>query len=111
MKLAVIWTLLTLWLSVTAARNIQKLIVFEWLSWDKAAHFLMYFIFSVLWCGGLSNIRSIKIFVIIFSVSFGALMEIIQFYSSNGRTFEWDDIFANTLGVLAGILVFNHFNK
>lgn len=109
--LAVVWTLLTLWLSLTAAGNIQKLIVFEILSWDKAAHFGAYFLFSFLWCGGLNNLRYGKFFVIIFSVSFGVLMEIIQFYSSNGRTFELDDIFANTIGVLAGILVFNHFNK
>lgn len=111
LRLAIIWTVLTLWLSVASIRNIRSIIMFDLFSWDKAGHFVVYLIMTFLWCKGLSHISRIRFFVIIFSVSFGVLMEIIQFYSSIGRTFEVDDIIANTLGALAGILIFNQFNN
>ena len=111
LRFAIIWTLLVLWLSVTSAGNIKALISFDLFSWDKAGHFAAYCIMTILWCKALSHISRIRIFVIIFTICFGVLMEIIQFYSFNGRTFEVDDIIANTLGAAAGILVINQLNK
>jgi len=109
--LAVFWTLLTFVLSVTSAGSIQRLNVFDIWNIDKLAHFAMYFLFCLLWCLGLRHKKYNKIFAVIFSVSFGALMEIFQFYSFNGRTFEINDIIANSLGVIAGVLFFDHFFK
>ncbi|MBK9254860.1 MAG: VanZ family protein [Saprospiraceae bacterium] len=109
--LAIFWTLLTLFLSVSSAGTIQRLNVFDIWNIDKLAHFGMYFIFCLFWCLGLRDKKYNKIFAVIFSVSFGALMEIFQFYSFNGRSFEINDIIANSLGVIAGVLIFDHFFK
>ena len=41
--------------------------------------------------------------------NFGILMEICQFYLSNGRSFELFDILANIIGSILGMILFKKF--
>ena len=41
--------------------------------------------------------------VVLFSISWGIMMEIFQFSMHLGRSFEWFDIISNTLGAFLGV--------
>ena len=44
--------------------------------------------------------------VIIFAISWGVTMEIFQFLMHLGRSFEWYDILANSIGALLGVSIY-----
>ncbi len=107
--LAIAWTILTLYLSLISARSASKFNLLDFVGIDKLAHLSFYTIFSFLWAMSLRNINTNKNFVLIFSVSFGILMEICQFYLFNGRSFELYDILANIIGSFLGVILFKNF--
>lgn len=75
---------------------------------DKVIHFMMYFLFSVLFCWALKtelNYSSL-FFIISVTVGWGILMEYLQLDMHIGRSFSWYDILANSLGVLSGITIY-----
>ncbi|MBC7885698.1 MAG: VanZ family protein [Saprospiraceae bacterium] len=109
LRLAISWTLIILWLSLISVHSVSQYSIWNFAGADKLVHVIFYFIFSILWSIGLKNKNSIKKFVLIFSVSFGILMEICQFYLSNGRSFELYDILANIIGSLGGVILFKLF--
>ncbi len=107
--LAIGWTLLTLYLSLISARSASKFNLFDFVGIDKFAHLSFYTIFSFLWAMSLRETNINKNFVLFFSVSFGILMEICQFYLFNGRSFELYDILANIIGSFLGVILFKNF--
>jgi VanZ family protein len=107
--LAIAWTLLTLYLSLISARSASEFNLLDFVGFDKIAHLSFYTIFSFLWSMSLRETNTGKNFVLFFSVSFGILMEICQFYLFNGRSFELYDILANILGSFLGVILFKKF--
>ena len=107
--LAIAWTLLTLYLSLISARSASEFNLLDFVGFDKIAHLSFYTIFSFLWSMSLRETNTGKNFVLFFSVSFGILMEICQFYLFNGRSFELYDILANIIGSFAGVILFKKF--
>ncbi|MBK9734903.1 MAG: VanZ family protein [Saprospiraceae bacterium] len=109
LKLAIFWTLLTLWLSLISARNVSRFNVWDFVGFDKLAHLTFYAIFTVLWLLALRTKNINQKFVFFYSVSFGVLMEICQFWLFNGRSFELYDILANIVGSIVGFVSFKKF--
>lgn len=107
--LAIAWTLLTLYLSLISARSASEFNLLDFVGFDKIAHLSFYTIFSFLWSMSLRETNTGKNFVLFFSVSFGILMEICQFYLFNGRSFELYDILANIIGSFLGVILFKIF--
>lgn len=107
--LAIAWTILTLYLSLISARSASKFDLLDFVGFDKLAHLSFYTIFSFLWAMSLRDTNTNKNFVLFFSVSFGILMEICQFYLFNGRSFELYDILANIIGSFLGVILFKKF--
>lgn len=72
---------------------------------DKVVHFLMYFIFSILfsWAIRVEIKYSRLFFVIPITITWGIFMEIMQFSMHLGRSFSWYDMLANSMGVFVGI--------
>jgi len=68
----------------------------------------MYFILSVLFCWALRTEKHYHrvIFIILATIGWGMFMEFIQLVMRAGRSFSWYDIFANSLGVFVGILIY-----
>lgn len=95
-----IWCLIILYLSWSPGIQIPKGFLEE-LPIDKIGHFGMYAVMSIISLKAFVNWANAKIFL--FCLSFGILMEILQFAFFPGRYFEWSDIMANALGALAGI--------
>lgn len=63
---------------------------------DKVIHFTLFFIFTFLFI--LSDFIRNKKLVLITSILLGISIEILQFIMNLGRSFEFLDIVANTLG-------------
>ena len=76
---------------------------------DKLAHMGVYFILNVLWFWGCSKqavLNSTTIFWgSIGSVSWGIVLEWVQYSFFSSRHFEVYDIIANIIGVLISLLV------
>lgn len=107
--MAVFWTILTLYLSLISARSAAKFNIWDFVGTDKLAHLIFYAIFSFLWSMSMRKRNVKKKYILIFSFSFGVLMEIFQLYLFNGRSFELYDIIANILGSVIGVILFQKF--
>ena len=107
-RLAVFWTILIFILSVLSAKQINRLNVIDIFGIDKVGHIVFYTMLSFFWSGVFNKSRREKIFVIFLCSSFGFLLEILQFYLFNGRSFDLYDAIANILGVLSGVFFFDN---
>jgi len=107
--LAIIWTLLTLYLSLASLNSVPNLNVWDIVGFDKLGHFVFYAIFVVLWCMAKCRKNPKKLnFIIFFTIFFGIFIECLQLYMSKGRLFEFGDVIANTFGVLFGVILFKN---
>ncbi|MFZ1705523.1 MAG: VanZ family protein [Saprospiraceae bacterium] len=103
---AILWTIVVFLVSVVSGTRIKQMNVIDVIGIDKVGHILFYTIMSYLWCKAICNNKREAGYIIFFCTSFGFLMEILQFYLSNGRTFEFLDAIANGIGVLTGVYLF-----
>jgi VanZ family protein len=97
---------LILWLSLSGG---QSLVPGDFLTIpyvDKIGHFIMYALFSgvllldsCLW----QSSRSIRYVVLVIPVTFGALMEVFQYFLTTSRKAEALDLVADILGIGAGV--------
>ncbi len=98
--------ILILWLSLSGG---QSLVSGDFLNIpyvDKIGHFTMYALFSAmllldscLWQSG----RSVRYVVLVIPVTFGALMEVFQYFLTTSRKAEALDLLADILGIGAGV--------
>lgn len=76
---------------------------------DKIVHLFIYTVFSFLW--GMTFLKkrtftfSNNVFLIVLSIFFGIIIEILQGFGGFNRSFEWQDILANSIGVLLGYII------
>jgi VanZ family protein len=77
---------------------------------DKIVHFSLYSIFAFLAYTAYSNNEKFEFLVTVLILAYAILVESLHLIIPY-RAFEWEDIFANTVGALLGIffafLVFN----
>ena len=68
----------------------------------------MYLGFAWLACWSMhaENKRIWYYLIILFSISWGAIMEIFQFLMHLGRSFDLYDIISNSIGTLIGVLIY-----
>lgn len=81
---------------------------------DMAVHVVLFAVLHVLWArsfqrGFISSKYSIRIGS--FIVAFGIVMEFIQYFFVPNRSFEWEDIVADILGVAIGHYYLNLYAK
>ena len=88
----------------------------EWLGPDKIIHIFMFcvFAFSIIWgyrdeyCERDKSYRNVlQIVTLIVSVSYGALTELLQKYLFYGRYGCFYDFYADLIGCVLGIFIFN----
>jgi len=80
---------------------------------DKIAHLIFYFLVTFLfflsWSRFVflfSRTKHVLIGGVLFHVFYGMIIEIMQAYLIPGRYGEWEDVLANTLGVLSAAFLF-----
>ncbi|MEI7423326.1 MAG: VanZ family protein [Prolixibacteraceae bacterium] len=93
-------------LSLMPSDDVPQIEMFP--GFDKVVHGCMYLGLTVLACWTLhAEIKRIKIvYVVLFSISWGLLMEISQLEMMLGRAFEWKDELANSVGSLLGAVIY-----
>lgn len=93
-------------LSLLPPKDLPQVPLFEGV--DKVVHFLMYFIFSMLFSWAIKTELNYKrlFFIIPVTIGWGILMEIMQLEMHLGRSFDLYDILANSIGVFVGILLY-----
>lgn len=79
---------------------------------DKLFHMGVYLIASVLMLYGLGgqfdkNFRSATLYTVVFCIMWGGVIEYVQDAMSRGRHFEVNDIIANIIGALVGVVMFS----
>jgi VanZ family protein len=98
-------------LSLLPPNDLPKIELFR--GADKMIHFMMYFIFSVLFCWALKTELNYSriLFIVLVTVGWGILMEFLQLDMHMGRSFSWFDALANTIGVAFGILIYTFASR
>ena len=93
-------------LSLLPARDFPQLPLFP--GADKIVHICMYLGLAVLACWSMHAEVKRKWYyaVIFFAISWGAMMEIVQYLMHLGRSFELYDILANSIGTLIGVSIY-----
>ena len=78
---------------------------------DKIAHFAAYALFAALFYNYLRQVLKRPIgYVIVLSVLYGTIIEVLQYKLNPDRTFDLYDIVANTVGILAAIVIIRLVN-
>lgn len=101
--LAILWTLLIFILCLWPSKELPTVGV---PLADKWAHMLLFAVFSFCWLCTAPQSRY-YLPILVASIAFGWLVEILQhILTSLGRSFEYNDIIANGIGGLLGVLLF-----
>ena len=107
------WTCFILVGSLMSTTFLKGVIVDEVFSFDKVIHFFLYAFCGYFWCLVLRlNHNKITSILRSFSISLilGLVMEICQYAFTTYRSFEWNDVVANIIGAIIGVLLFYKFN-
>ena len=106
MTLTVIYLSIVADLSLLPSDELPELPLFP--GADKIIHSCMYLGLTWLACWSLqAESKSNRYFYIfLFSVSWGAIMELLQLFMLMGRSFELFDILSNLVGTFAGLLLY-----
>lgn len=93
-------------LSLIPSDEVPKIQLFE--GFDKLVHGCMYFGLTILasWTFHAEEKRILILYIVLFSISWGLLMEFSQLEMMLGRAFEWKDELANSIGTLLGAFAY-----
>jgi len=96
-------------LSLMAQEDIPDLELFP--GFDKLVHGLMYFGLTILACWSFhaEKQRSYIVYILLFAIAWGLLMEVAQLQMQAGRAFEWKDELSNSIGALLGAFIYAFF--
>jgi VanZ family protein len=104
--IVVIYVLCIVALSLLPPQDLPRIPLFT--GADKVIHIMMYFIFAILFCWAVKNESNYSwLFLIIpVTIGWGIFMEYLQLKMHMGRSFDPNDILANSFGVVSGVLVY-----
>lgn len=108
---ALFFTCLVLYASISPIDEVDSSGILNFPYADKIAHFFMYLVLTLSWLGGMhkyyyrSRKKVNRYLVGILVFIFGVFMEVLQFCLTTGRSAEFADIMANTLGILFAIVL------
>ena len=107
----IIWTVIIVVLSLLPKEAIDSNHIKLFKGADKIVHFVLYAVLMFLWFRININEKVSKskrrfiTFGVIYSISLGIILEILQNYLEIGRSFDTFDIVADILGVLFIVII------
>lgn len=106
-SVSVLYTILLLLICLINLEGLPEKAVQEG---DKILHFLAYFILTLLWYNVVSKYSDWSFFAVILivvtcSILFGIIIELLQSKITSSRTADFNDIIANSFGVLIAALL------
>ena len=112
---SIFWIIVILILSAISGNELKKIPIIPIPHFDKIVHFGMYFILtSVLILDFTKNQKmnfKTLFFILIFSISYGILMELMQEYVFEKRSADFYDFTANSIGSFVALLGRKHWLK
>ena len=109
--LASLWTLLIAYLCLTDFAKLPKIKIG---GLDKSIHFILHFVFTLLWYLYVKSTMKIKwniAFVVLLDVVFGSLIEVGQAFFTITRKADVLDVLANSFGTVAAVIVIYIFPR
>ena len=101
--LAIIWTLAILAACSLPGNELPK-INFDLFEPDKIAHFILFFLFGLLWLEAASeNKKNWRILIAVFGILYAILTELYQSALPLGRTADPMDSLANLIGLFTAM--------
>lgn len=104
---AIGWTLLIASSSLLPSSTFKKFTFNSFFEIDKLIHFILYLVFVLLWSliaeKAMSSLQ--KFWLAVVSIAFGVAIELLQSTMAMGRSYEINDIMANSVGCFIGILI------
>ncbi len=108
---AILCTLIIFVLCCTPGQYIPTTNWLELLSFDKFVHASIFFTLAVLWLVYIYTSRKLSkssmILIILLSVAYGGMLEVMQATVFSHRSGDWLDFIANSFGCLMGAWFFN----
>jgi VanZ family protein len=109
--LSLVWTLIILYLSLGKIPDNEQLKI-NIPHLDKVVHLTMYFIYtSLLLIENKKQKKSTTVLIVLYTVLFGATMEILQYSLFTYRSGDFYDLLFNVLGVLLSLLLIKKLKK
>jgi VanZ family protein len=84
---------------------------------DKVVHFCFYLGFSLLlaqaFIEGFEDVKKgiLRFWVIVYSLFYGGMIEFAQMWLTTYRQADWNDFYANALGVAVGVVLHPYFSR
>ena len=105
-SLSLIYLTIVAFLSLLPPNDFPDIPLF--LGADKVVHTCLYLGLTWLACWSMhaENKRVWYYLIVLFSISWGIIMEIFQYLMHMGRSFDVYDIFGNSIGTLIGALIY-----
>ena len=110
--LCLVYLFLIIFLSLLPPSQFPKITLFPGI--DKLIHLLMYagLGWLIMWAFYKEHLsKPTRVFIFLSVPIWGALMEFMQLFMHQGRSFSWVDILANLAGAILGVLVFKWMEK
>lgn len=110
----IIWTLIIFGLCSMPGKAIPKISWLELLSFDKFVHASIFFIEQVLFMRALSHLSKKTLYsllALLFCITYGGCLELMQYYIFSSRSGDVLDFIANSTGALLGFWLFAKINK
>ncbi|PLX13588.1 MAG: hypothetical protein C0597_11510 [Marinilabiliales bacterium] len=121
MKIVTYWkpfiiALVILYGSITSSSNLNKFDLIHLEHLDKLVHFILYFGLGLTFFTSIKkNIfiskRDITFLTLVLVISYGVIMEVLQFYFTIDRSADIMDVLANSLGCISGIIIYPLLHK
>lgn len=109
----ILWAGFILLASAISGNDLDKVKIITIPHFDKFVHLVLYFIFTLLLIAAQVKIKltlqlnfSVLIIIILFAFFYSLIMEILQRFVFEARSFELSDLLANSLGILFCLLLF-----
>jgi len=103
---AILWALFVLVLCSVKLGEVSKSPLF-FAGFDKLVHCGLLFVLTVLMAWGCARSQTPRLLpynsllvITVIAIAYGGLIEILQRYFFTWRSGEWDDLFADTVGIL-----------
>lgn len=107
---AILWTILIFVLCSTPGQYIPTTNWLELLSFDKFVHASIFFVLTCLWLVYFFKSNKLSptviISIMLFCVSYGGLLEVMQAKIFSHRSGDWLDFIANSFGCFVGLWFF-----
>ena len=109
-----LWIIVVGFMYAIPGQDLPSISLWDVLNFDKAAHFLVFLILTTTLIVGLRKQQRFSYIkrngvniAAIFALVYGGILELMQGWVFIERTSDWLDYFANTVGILFGMLFYH----